>query len=215
LDWLVSNVRWFWLFIIALFILVRGFVTSDLSSNGLLILFGIVAFGFILNGIYAFMLWSNWFPGWMAGIAAFFDVVLVGALLVMSLDYAPYLLPVMLFPVIMAGVRWDIEVGLLVAFLAVLVYSVTLVPIVRGGGEVNQPELVRALLNIGVVALVLFTAGALPGLFIRQRVELAKQGNEAEMERLRLANERGKLVSKMALTMSSTLHYKKVLRTMI
>jgi len=161
------------------------------------------------------MLWANWFPGWMAGIAAFFDIVLAIALLVMSLDYAPYLLPIMLFPVVMAGVRWDIEVGLLAAFLIVLAYGVTLVPIIRSGGEVDQAELVRALLNIGVVALVLFTAGALPGLFIRQRVELAKQDNEAEMERLRVANERGKLISKMALTMSSTLHYKKVLRTMI
>jgi len=203
------------LFIIALFVLLRGFVTSDLNSNSFLILFGVVAFGFVLNGIYAVMLWSNWFPGWMAGVAAFFDVVLTIALLGLSLDYAPYLLPIMVFPVIMAGVRWDIEVGLLVAFLMVLGYGLTLVPIIRAGDTIEQAVLTQALINIGVVALVLFTAGALPGVFIRQRVELAKQDNEVEMEQLRLANERGKLVSKMALTMSSMLHYKKVLRTMI
>jgi signal transduction histidine kinase len=214
---LVSNVRWFWLFLIALFVAVRGFVIADLgavNSGNFLILLAIVAFGFVLNGIYAIMLWSNWFPGWMAGLAAFLDVLLAGTVLVLSIDYALYLLPLMLFPVIMTGLRWDIEVGLLVAFLIVLVYGVTLVPILTRE-EMNQAELTQSFVAIGVVALVLFTVGTLPGLFVRQRVELARQSIEAEMEQLRLANERGKLVSKMALTMSSTLNYQKVLRTMI
>ena len=66
-----------------------------------------------------------------------------------------------------------------------------------------------------VVALVLFAAGAIPGLFMRRRIEMVEGANAAELERLRLANERGQLISEMALTMSSTLNYRKVLRTMI
>ncbi len=211
---MVSHVRWFWLFIAALFVAVRGFVITDLSSDNLLILLGVVVFGFVLNIIYLLMLWSNWFPGWVAVLSVFLDLAIAITVLVLSLDYAAYLLPLMIFPVIIAGVRWDIEAGLLAAMVVVMGYGVTVVPLLTAG-SIDQPQLTRSLLTIGVAALVLFTAGALPGLFIRQRVELAEQQNEAEMEQLRVANERSKLISKMALTMSSTLNYRKVLRAMV
>ena len=48
-----------------------------------------------------------------------------------------------------------------------------------------------------------------------ERIELAEQTNEVELKSLRIANERGKLISEMALTLGSTLNYRKVLRTMI
>jgi signal transduction histidine kinase len=75
--------------------------------------------------------------------------------------------------------------------------------------------LINALLTAVANALVLFIAGGLPGPFIRQQIDLAEQANEIELKGLRIANERGKLISEMALTLGSTLNYRKVLRTMI
>jgi signal transduction histidine kinase len=213
LDWLVSNLRWLWLFLAAIFILVEGLLTSEASPNFLRLLL-LIGFGLILNGVYAGLLWSNFFPKWLAIIAAILDVALAIAILVMLSEHAPLLLPIMIFPVIMAGVRWDTEAGLLAALPIVLSYGVPLVPILRSG-VINRAELVDALLTIGTIALAMFAAGALPGPFIRHRVQMAEQSNEAELERLRLANQRGKLISEMALTLSSTLNYRKVLRAMI
>jgi signal transduction histidine kinase len=213
LDWLVSNLRWLWLFLAVIFVLVEGLLTQEASPNFLRLLL-LIGLGLILNGVYAGLLWSNFFPKWLAIIATILDVALAIALLVMLSEHAPLLLPIMIFPVIMAGVRWDTEAGLLAALPIVLSYGVPLVPILRSG-VINRAELVDALLTIGTIALAMFAAGALPGPFIRHRVQMAEQANEAELERLRLANERGKLVSEMALTLGSTLNYRKVLRAMI
>jgi signal transduction histidine kinase len=213
LDWLVSNLRWLWLFLAAVFVLVEGLLTQQSSPNFLRLLL-LIGFGLILNSVYAGLLWSSFFPKWLAVMATILDVTLAIAILVMLSEHAPLLLPIMIFPVIMAGVRWDTEAGLLAALPIVLSYGVPLVPILRSG-VIDRADLIDALLTIGTIALAMFAAGALPGPFIRRRVQMAEQANEAELERLRLANERGKLVSEMALTLSSTLNYRKVLRAMI
>ncbi|MBN1220791.1 MAG: GAF domain-containing sensor histidine kinase [Anaerolineae bacterium] len=213
LDWLVSNLRWFWLILTALFVLGEGLFTAAPSPYFLILLL-IVGVGLVLNGIYAGFLWANYYPNWMAVVAIVLDVVIAIAILVLMREHAFLLLPVAVFPIIIAGVRWDTEAGLLTALPIVLSYGVTLVPIL-GGGEIDRPELIETLFSIGMVALVLFAAGAVPGLFMRRRVERLEHANEAELERLRVANERGRLISEMALTMSSTLNYRNVLRTMI
>jgi signal transduction histidine kinase len=213
LDWLVSNLRWLWLFLTAVFVLVEGLLTQEASPNFLRLLL-LIGFGLVLNGIYAGLLWANFFPKWLAIVATILDVALAIAVLVMLSEHAPLLLPIMIFPVIMAGVRWDTEAGLLAALPIVLSYGVPLVPILRSG-VIDKSELIDALLTIGTTALAMFAAGALPGPFIRYRVQMAEQANEVELERLRLANQRGKLISEMALTLGSTLNYRKVLRAMI
>ncbi|MBN1992069.1 MAG: GAF domain-containing sensor histidine kinase [Anaerolineae bacterium] len=209
----MSNLRWLWLFLVAAFVLVEALFTAEPSPYFLQLLI-LVAVGFALNGIYVGLLWANYYPNWLAIGAAILDVAIAIALLVMLHALAPLLLPLMLLPVIMAGVRWDTEAGLLSAFPIVLSYGITLAPILTGG-EVKRAELIEAVSTIGIAALVLFTAGAIPGLFVRRRVEAIERSNEAELERLRLSNERGRLVSEMALTLSSTLNYRQVLRAMI
>jgi signal transduction histidine kinase len=202
-----------WLFLAAIFILVEGLLSQAPSPNFLRLLL-LVGVGLVFNGIYAGLLWANSFPAWLAAAAAVLDVAFAVILLVMLSEHAQLLLPVMLFPVIMSGVRWDTEAGLLTALPIVLSYGAPLVPILRSG-VINRSELIDALLTIGTTALAMFAAGALPGPFIRYRVQMAEQANETELEHLRLANERGRLISEMALTMSSTFNYRKVLRAMI
>ena len=213
LDWLVCNLRWLWLVLAATFVVARNYLASAPTPYFLQLL-AVILVGFILNAIYTGLLWSNYFPKWLAGVSVMIDVGIAIAMLVMMSENTSLLLPVILFPVIMAGVRWDAEAGLLTALPLVLGYGVTLAPLLRSG-EIDKQALIQTLLNIGINALVLFSAGALPGLFVRRRVEIAERTNEVELEQLRLENERGKLVSEMALTVSSTLNYRKVLRAMM
>lgn len=212
LDWLVSNLRWLWLFLAAVFVLAVNRLGGEPSPYfvELLILVGI---GVVLNGVYASLLAAKFFPGWLAVTASVLDILLAVVLLVILSDYGQFLLPIMLIPVVIAGIRWGTEAGLFAALPIVLGYALPLVPVLRGG--VDQPQLIAVLLPFGINALTLFLAGALPGPFIRRRVEIAEHANEAELERLRVANERSKIFTEMALTLSSTLDYRKVLKAMI
>ncbi len=214
LDWLVSNLRWLWLLLAALFVVAESLLGSEPSPNfrDLLTLVGV---GLALNGVYAGLLWAKFFPGWIAAITIILDAAFAITLLVMLNEHAQLMLPIMLFPVVIAGVRWNTEAGVLVALPIVLSYAIPVVPIVLGQEDIDRPKLIAALLTLGVNALTLFLAGSLPGFFMGQRVEMAGRATEAELERLRIANERGKIVSEMALTLSSTLNYHKVLRAVI
>jgi signal transduction histidine kinase len=81
--------------------------------------------------------------------------------------------------------------------------------------DINRTELIDALVLLGSNVLLLFAVGALPSAFVRQRIEVERAEELIEFERLRIDNERGKLISEMAVTLSSTLNYRKVLRAMI
>ncbi len=213
LDWLVSNLRWLWLLLMVLFVAVESQLSEATTSQILLLQFGLVALGLILNGVYAGLLWAKYFPGWLAIIAAGVDVVLSIVLLVLMREHAQLLLPLMVFPVILAGVRWNSEAGLLAAVPLALSYGVQVIPFLSN--NIDRQELIVALLLAVANGLVLFIAGALPGPFIRKQLELAQKANEAELNRLRISNERSKLISEMALTLGSTLNYRKVLRAMV
>ena len=212
LDWLVSNLRWLWLFLVAVFVFVQYTLSSEVPPdfNRLLIL---LLIGIVLNAIYAGLLWAKFFPNWLAGTSIVLDTIWAIALLVILNEYAQFLLPLMLFPVLVAGVRFSGEFGLVISVPIILSYGVSLVPLLQG--EINRAELIEALLLLGANALVLFAVAALPGPFIRKRVELAREADEVELQALRIENERGRLISEMAVTLSSTLDYRKVLRAMV
>jgi signal transduction histidine kinase len=208
----VSNLRWLWLLLSALFAAFQYYLGVDLSANlnQLMVLIGV---GVALNGLYAGLLWANFFPTWWAATTIVLDMVWAIALLIIFRQHAQVLLPLLLFPVLMAGVRFGAEFGLFIALALALSYGVLLAPLLQG--DINQPELVNGLVNLGANALILFGVGMLPSVFIRQRIKLAEQENKAEVDALRIENARGKLISEMAATLSSTLDYRKVLRAMI
>jgi signal transduction histidine kinase len=212
LDWLVSNFRWLWLFLAVLYVAAESMLINTPLMNLTEPLILVVVL-LLLNGLYAGLLWASFFPNWLAVLATIFDTIFAILLFVMLERVNRFLLPIMLFPVITAGVRWNTEAGLLVALPIVINYAIPLLPALRG--DTSRPEQVGAFLNLGVNALTLFLAGALPGPFVRQRIEIAEEVNEKELDRLRIANERNKFISDMALTLSSTLDYRKVLRATI
>jgi signal transduction histidine kinase len=212
LDWLVSNLRWLWLFFAAVFILAESQLSATPSSyyRELLILMGT---GVVLNAVYAGLLWAKLFPSSLAVATIILDIVFAVVLLILMNKHAQFLLPLMIFPAIIAGIRWNTEAGLLVALPIVISYATPLVPILST--DIDRTELITALLTLGVNALTIFLAGVLPGFLTRRRVEIAQHANKTELEHLRLANERGKIIFEMALTLSSTLNYRKVLRAVV
>ncbi|MEW5959420.1 MAG: GAF domain-containing protein, partial [Chloroflexota bacterium] len=165
------------------------------------------------NSIYTGLLWAKLFPNKLAVTTIILDTILAITLLVMLNQHAQLLMPLMLFPVLIAGIRFNAEAGLFIAVPIILSYGVSLIPVLQG--DINRVDLINALLSLGSNALLLFAVGALPGAFVRQRIQLAQQADEAEIENLRIENERGKLISEMAVTLSSTLNYRKVLRAMV
>lgn len=196
----------------ALFVVMESVLGVERAPNfmSLVILVGL---GLGLNGLYAGLLWSKYFPHALAIVAAVIDVILAIALMVMLSRHSQLLLPLMIFPPILAGVRWNTEAGLLAALPIALSYGVPIMPLL--GDDIDRTRLTTGLLISVANALVLFIAGGLPGPFIRQHIDLAEAANKAELEGLRIANERGKLISEMALTLGSTLNYRKVLRAMV
>src|SRR4030095_4325773 len=137
LDWLVSNLRWLWLFLTALFVLAESLLTNtpllNMTEPLLLLVVAVV-----LNGLYAGLLWAGFFPNWLAVLATIFDTIFAILLFVMLERVAPYLLPIMLFPALTAGARWNIEAGLLVALPLVINYARPLLPIFQG--EASQAD---------------------------------------------------------------------------
>ncbi|MBI1880154.1 MAG: GAF domain-containing protein, partial [Chloroflexi bacterium] len=196
----------------ALVVVVERLLSAESPSDFTALLI-IVGLGLGLNGVYAGLLWSKFFPTSVAILAAVVDAVLAIALLVILSRHAQLLLPIMVFPVMLAGLRWNAEAGLLMALPIALSYGVPLVPLLSE--DFDRAKMINALLITAANAVVLFIAGGLPGPLIRQRMDLVEQVNEIELKSLRVANERGKLISEMALTLGSTLNYRKVLRTMI
>ncbi|GAB4443937.1 MAG: histidine kinase [Anaerolineae bacterium] len=211
LDWLVSNLRWLWLLLLGLFVVGTAFIAGPPYDNATPLL-GLIGIGAALNAAYVGLLWAKFFPEWLAAVSMLLDALLALALLVMT-GASQLMLPLVLFPVIVAGVRWNTEAGLIMAVPIIIGYAIPLAEILRG--EIDRSALITALLTLVANALALILAGTLPGFFLRQRVELAQTENEAELEKLRIENEQGKLISDMAITLSSTLNYHKVLRATV
>ncbi|HMQ52381.1 MAG TPA: GAF domain-containing sensor histidine kinase [Anaerolineae bacterium] len=214
LDWLVSNLRWLWLFLAALFVLAENYLSDALSPNfnQLLIVLGI-AFG--LNALYAGLLWASFFPSVLAVFALIGDVAFAIALLYFMSDHTQLLLPLMVFPVVIAGVRFSVETGVIAALPIIAVYGAALLPYFQSEIDFARPRVIRDFLGFGVNALTLLLSGTLPGFFVGQRFKFIDNENSRELKRLRTANEQAKLLSEMATMLSSTLDYRKVLRTTV
>ncbi len=145
MDWLVSNLRWLWLFFAAVFIIFesRLNVTPSPYYRELLILMGT---GVALNAVYAGLLWARFFPSSVAVATMILDIAFAIALLAFMIEHAQLLLPLMLFPVIIAGIRWNTEAGLVVALPIVIGYATPLVPMLST--DIDRIELIIWPVNI-------------------------------------------------------------------
>ncbi|MCB0208172.1 MAG: GAF domain-containing protein [Anaerolineae bacterium] len=213
LDWLVSHLRWLWYFLAALVIFGGSYLSENVTINTQLLT--ILGVGIILNLLYVGLLWANYFPNWLAVFSVVLDVAFAIILLVLLSNYVEFLLPLAVFPVLIASLRWNVEAGLVAAIPFMILYAAPLFNLYQSGEGLTRAILMPLLLKFGMNALTLLFVGTLPGLMVGQRVKLAQESDAHELELLRIANKRSKIISDMAVTLSSTLDYRKVLRATV
>ncbi|MCB0192625.1 MAG: sensor histidine kinase [Anaerolineae bacterium] len=213
LDWLVSHLRWVWYFLAALVIFGGSYLSESVTVNTQLLT--ILGVGVGLNLLYVGLLWANYFPGWLAVFSVVLDVAFAIVLLILLSSYVEFLLPLAVFPVLIASLRWNVEAGLVAAIPFMILYAVPLFNLYQSGEDMTRGALLPILLKFGMNALTLLFVGTLPGLMVGQRVKLAQESDAQELKQLRIANKRSKIISDMAVTLSSTLDYRKVLRATV
>jgi len=209
LDWLISHLRWVWL-IIALAIVLLSQPELELQA---LVVYALLGIGALYNLVIVAMLFIGWYPNWMAIVASLLDTVLGIALLWFTGGHNSFMLPVLLFPVVIMVVRISPASGLLLSALPVtLVYIASIfVSLTSTEANVHSTTVIKTISDL----TALFGAGILAGYITREKIKNKAQEDEAVIRRLRIENDRAKVVYKMARTLSSTLNYQKVLRTMV
>ncbi len=208
LDWLISHLRWAWL-ITALTIVLLS--PPELTPQAL-IAYTLLGIGVLYNLMIVAMLFIGWYPNWMAVVASLFDTALGIALLWFTGGHNSFMLPVLLFPVVVMVIRISPASGLLLSALPVtLAYFASLFLSSIAKADVPSTAIIKTISDL----TALFAAGILAGYIAREKIRSKAQEDETVIRRLRIENDRAKAVYKMAGALSSTLNYQKVLRTMV
>lgn len=203
LDWLISHLRW----PLLITVLLIAWLKADPNVIQLPYVYALVGAGAVLNLIQVGLLIMDWYPPYLVITGIVLDTTGAVLLLAVTGGWESPMLPVVLFPVLVASMRLGVEAGL-----------TTIVPIAftYGGSAVIEGQVSRAgLLQIGVNVLVLFGAALVSGLIHYQQKTTQEHTELEELQSLRLANERAKVIYEMAGTLSATLNYKQVLTTML
>jgi signal transduction histidine kinase len=204
LDWLVSHLRWPWL-VLAFLIAWLGPGNDPRYFPYMMAAIGV---GVLLNLVHISALLARWYPDWMriGGIA--FDTLGSITLLALAGGWKSPMLPVVIFPVLIASLRLGVEAGLAAAVSITFAYGVS---------AIVDPEFdsLGRLFQVGGNVLVLLGAAAASGLLNRQQKVTREREEATELNALRRANERARAIYELASTLSATLNYKRVLTTML
>jgi signal transduction histidine kinase len=203
-DWLISHLRWLWL---ATALLVAWFDPAK-DPNKFLYALMAVGVGAALNLLQVGALFVRWYPNWARIAGIVFDTLLSILLLAMTGGWKSPMLPAVLFPVLVASLRLNLEAGLATAVALVFAYGVFAI-LDREFYGLGQ------LYEVGVNVLLLLGVACVSGLLNRQQKVTQERVESTELQALRRANERAKAIYEMASTLSATLNYKRVLATML
>jgi len=202
-DWLIFYLRWLWLASVLVF---AWFSPTRLENFGYVV--AAVVVGAILNLIQAGALYVQWYPDWMrvAGVAG--DTVVAILFLALTGGWKSPLLPATLFPILVASLRVGIEAGLGTAVVIIFAYGAFAI----SDRTFNS---LGGLYQVGLNSLFLLGVACISGLLNRQQKATLERVESTELQSLRRANERAKVIYEMASTLSTTLNYERVLTTML
>ena len=203
-DWLICHLRWPWL-VIAFFI--TQLTVAPEQTNDLTLVYALLGLGALYNAIILALLFIGWYPGWMTTTAAVLDTLFAVALIWLTGGFASAQMPALLFVVIAVALRLNPEAGLLAATPMVLTFAISLII----SGAAATEDLVDTLIK----GVTLFTAAGIAGYVGQKQLHTISAENQAEIKRLRVANEQAKAIYEMANTLGSTLNYRKVLKAMV
>jgi len=203
-DWILSLLRWPWLAAALLIV----WLNPELLPQTLPYVYVVIGIRAMLNLAQMAALYLRWHPKWVRHLGIALDTCIVIALLVITGGWRSPMFPVAIFPVLAASLSLGIEGGLMIAVPIVLVY---------GGSAALawEPNSLETLYPAGLNILLLLGAACVTGLLQQRQESQAGEPVSEELETLCRANQRAGVIREMATTLSATLDYTRVLRTML
>jgi signal transduction histidine kinase len=214
-DWLISNLRWLLLVSVA----AVGFIYTHTSSNGLVDSASLVpqivllAAAVIYNVIVVLLLACRILPRVLPPVTLALDTLLTISFVIFSGGLTSPLLFFTLFPILTAALRFPWVVSL-------LVYAIAMTACALIGYFIAPPDTaVRDLMIFATSSLILLLATLVSG-YAGDRVKKAlartrRLQEEAELRKLKSAQEHSRVIFELASTLSATLNYNKVLEAVL
>lgn len=203
LDWFISHLRWPWL---AAALLI-AWLNPDKGAIQFPYVYALVGAGAVLNLVQVGLLYTGWYPGWIVVTGVAIDTAGAVFLLVVTGGWKSPMLPVVLFPVMIASFRLGIEAGL--TTMVPIAFTYGALAVVGAGASLER------LYQVAVNVLVLFGVACVSGLIHLQQKTTQGRTESVELQSLRHATERAKVIYEMASALSATLNYQRVLTTML
>jgi len=202
-DWVVWSMRWVWLACLLLFTFFNP-IRQELSL-AFLLLGGAVAYNLVL----VLLLYFKLVPPVLSFLTSLVDALFLVAFLYASGGGTGPLILFGLFPILVAGFRYDVITSLSMAVIVVLASGIFYFLERPGTGQVGNP------FSLAVSITVLLFAAALSSLVIDQEREVIQKTKEKVLGDLQAAREQAKAIYEMTSTFSTTLNYHHVLDTML
>ncbi len=214
-DWLISNLRWLLLVSVALVSFLDRLLdqTGGLDAASLIPQITLLAIAALYNVAIMMLLYLGTLPRFMPAITLLVDTLLTIGFIISSGGLTSPLLFFALFPILTAALRFPWGISMLVAISIVVVCGLF------GYFLAPAQTLEAALLSFAARSLILLLAALISGLVgdrVKQALARARRlEEEAELRRLRAAQEHSRVVFELASTLSATLNYNKVLEAVL
>jgi signal transduction histidine kinase len=202
-DWVVWSMRWVWL-VCLLFFTFFGSTREDLTL-AFLLLGGAAAYNLIVVLLLCFKLC----PPFLSFLTSLVDALFLVAFLYTSGGGTGPLVLFGLFPILVAGFRYDVITSLSIAVIVVLASGIFYFLEQYETGQIGNP------LSLGVNVTVLLFAAFLSSLVSSREREVIQTVEEKVLGDLQAARDRAKAIYEMTSTFSTTLNYHHVLDTML
>lgn len=214
LDWLISNLRWLLLVSVALVSFLPGFISSGgFDAASILPQIILLTVAALYNLFIMLLLLNRILPRVIPVATLLVDTVLTIGFVIVSGGLTSPLLFFALFPILTAALRFPWVTSLLVAIVIVVVCG--LAGYLGGTPDTTWPDLI----SFAAKSLILVLAAVVSGLVgsrMKQIVTRARRAEEeAELRKLRAAQEHSRVIFELASMLSATLNYNKVLQAVL
>ena len=215
LDWLISNLRWLLLVSVALVSFLESFATPSGVFDAASVLPQIVLLtvAALYNLFIMLLLLYSILPRAIPVMTLLIDTILTVGFVVVSGGLTSPLLFFALFPILTAALRFPWGISLLVA--------ISIVAACGFVGYVISPPIVSwsELVPFAASSIILLLAALIGGLVGAQMKRIIARTRrleeEAELRKLRAAQEHSRVIFELASMLSATLNYGKVLETVL
>lgn len=214
-DWLIGNLRWLLLVSVALVSLLGVLIGHGGAFDPTPLLPQVILIGIAALYNIAVMMLLNYGtpPHLMPVMTLLIDTILTISFVIFSGGLTSPLLFFTLFPILTAALRFPWTISMLIATAIVVIcgfFGYLLAP---------AEMLATTLLPFAVRSLILLLAALISGLVgdrVKQTIARARRlEEEAELRRLRAAQEQSRVIFELASTLSATLNYNRVLETVL